>query len=102
MVDSESTTTVSLSVSSQNVLPKQSGKKDKKTRKNFRWEEELIGNLISCLLDYKINMSFQCKDFDADKPKLYTEIRNSLAKLHPEVFGPEKELCFQITFRKKK
>lgn len=72
-------------------LSTQSKKKEKKTRKNFRWEEELIEKLISCLLEYKAQMTFQCIDFDADKPKMYSEIRIALAKLHPEVFGPEKE-----------
>ena len=50
----------------------------------------MIEESISCLLEYKTEMVYQCKDFDADKPKLYIEIRIALAKLHPEVFGPVK------------
>ena len=73
------------------VQTQSGGKKDKKSRKNFRWDEELIEDLLSSIIDYKTQMSMVCKDFDADKPKLYTDIRIALAKLHPQVFGPVDE-----------
>ena len=54
----------------------------------------MIEESISCLLEHKTEMAYQCNNFDADKPKLYTEKRIALAKLHPEVFGPVKETIF--------
>ena len=60
-----------------------------KARKYFRWEPEHIDELLTCMLEFKTKMLYNCKDFDADKPLLYSEIRTSMAKLHPEgeLFG---------------
>ena len=57
----------------------------------FRWEESKIENLIKCLLEYKTCMAFKNCDWNADKVKLYENVRKSLAKIYedePEQFGP--------------
>ena len=57
----------------------------------FRWEESKIQNLIKCLLEYKTCMAFKNCDWNADKVKLYENVRKSLAKIYedePEQFGP--------------
>ena len=65
-----------------------------KQRRNFRWESELIEGLIKCLLHFKTKIIFQCKDFDVDKPLLYSEIWNSIAVSYGSIFGPVKESVF--------
>ena len=57
----------------------------------FRWEESKTENLIKCLLEYKTCMALQNCDWNADKVKLYENVRKSLAKIYedePEQFGP--------------
>ena len=57
----------------------------------FRWEESKIENLIKCLLEYKTCMAFKNCDWNADKVKLYENVKKSLAKIYadePEQFGP--------------
>ena len=57
----------------------------------FRWEESKIENVIKCLLEYKTCMAFKNCDWNADKVKLYENVRKSLAKIYedePEQFGP--------------
>ena len=41
-------------------------------RKNFRWEIEMVENLISSIIiKYKTRMEYKNLDFDADKPAQY-------------------------------
>ena len=57
----------------------------------FRWEESKIENLIKCLLEYKTCMTFRNCDWNADKVKLYENVRKSLAKIYEDEsdqFGP--------------
>ena len=48
--------------------------------------------LINCLNDYKTEMAYKGLDFDADKPRLYKDIRFQMAKWYSEIdeemFGP--------------
>ena len=65
---------------------------DKQRRKNFKWEPEMIENLIQCLTKYKSNMLYKNLDFDADKVALYREVRVAMAELYDDknykYFGP--------------
>ena len=62
-----------------------------KKAKAFRFKDEHIDNLISCLLNYKVKCEFDNIDFDADKPTQYTEIRDDMANIYrdeEDLFGP--------------
>ena len=72
-------------------------KKTIKKRKNFRWTDEMVEQLIDFLNIYKSEMKFKGLDFDADKCSQYKHLRISMAKLysctdseHPNFlcFGP--------------
>ena len=43
--------------------------------KQFRWTDKMVSQLIECLAAYKSRMEYQNKDFNADKPVQYKEIR---------------------------
>lgn len=65
----------------------------KQTKKRaFRWNSEMIHNLITCLTAYKSRMEYQAIDFDADRPAQYKELRKEMAKLYEvediSLFGP--------------
>jgi len=61
--------------------------------KKFLWTSDLIENLIKCLSDYKTRMEFMNKDFNADKPRQYEEIRREMARIYSSIdikmFEPE-------------
>ena len=58
--------------------------------KKFRWTEEMISGLISCLSDYKTKMEYQALDLDTDRNSQYKSIRSEMAKKFEEdLFGPE-------------
>ena len=61
--------------------------------KKFLWTSDLIDNLIKSLSDFKTRMEFMNKDFNADKPRQYEEIRKEMARIYSSVdikiFGPE-------------
>ena len=62
-----------------------------KKAKAFRFKDEHIDNLISCLLNYKVKCEFDNIDFDADKPTQYTKIRDDMAGIYrdeEDLFGP--------------
>ena len=64
---------------------------EKKQRKSFRFSDEMIDNLITCLLEYKVKCEYANIDFDADKPVQYRAIREEMAKLYADdedLFGP--------------
>ena len=64
----------------------------KEAKKCFRWDLNLVQNLVECLLEYKSKMEYRSLDFDADKPMQYKEIRLMMAMLFEEedvsLFGP--------------
>ena len=41
-------------------------------------------NLIKCITHYKTVMEFDNRDFNADKVKLYEEVRKLMAKIYEE------------------
>ena len=61
---------------------------ENKKNKTISMEEKMVSQLIECLAAYKSRMEYQSKDFDADRPVKYTEIRREMAKLYDDVFGP--------------
>ena len=73
----------------------QEEEKKTKKRKNFRWSDEMIEQLIDFLNAYKIEMEFKGLDFDADKCTQYKQLRISMAKLY-SCTDPEHPnfLCF--------
>lgn len=64
----------------------------KKTKKGFRFSNEMIENLVTHLLEYKVKCEYNNIDFDADKPAQYTKIREEMAKYYiddEDLFGPD-------------
>ena len=56
--------------------------------KRFRWvvndNDEKVVNLIKCITHYKTVAEFDSRDFNADKVKLYEEVRKLMAKIYEE------------------
>ena len=54
-------------------------------KQRFVWDEdEKVDNLICCLANYKSQMEFSNKDFNADKVKMYEEVRKSTVRIYVE------------------
>eukprot|EP00794_Sanderia_malayensis_P004462 gene4462-5055_t len=51
-------------------------------RKSFRWSDEMLENLLKCIMDFKTQMNYRGLDFDGDKPRLYSEIRTRMAAIY--------------------
>ena len=66
--------------------------KIKKTKTWFRWSALQIEQRIDCISAYKSKMTFMGLDFEADKPRMYSELRVMMAELYPDInvefFGP--------------
>ena len=62
------------------------------SRNNFRWEEKHVEDLINCIISYKTKITYRGLDFDGDKPRMYKELRESMAEVYQDVdvkiFGP--------------
>ena len=55
----------------------------------WRWNDEMVETLISCLHDNKVKKDFEGKDMEADLVELYEDIRVMMASLYPTGdFGP--------------
>ena len=81
--------------------PSSSKKEDKSKKKQFRWNADMVGTLITCLHNYKSQMEYKNVDFDGDRPMQYTWLREEMAKHFQEeeirgkeMFGP---LCVSIS-----
>ena len=61
-------------------------------KQRFVWDrDEKLDNLVRCLTNYKSQMEFSNKDFNADKVKMYEEVRKYMARIYvenPSFFGP--------------
>ena len=53
---------------------------NKKQKKASRYSDEMISNLITCLLEYKVAREYKNIDFDADKPCQYNKMREEWQK----------------------
>ena len=63
--------------------------KDSNTK--FKWSDDLFEDLLKALSNFKTVMEFQNKDFNADKPHQYEEVRKENVKINErfvEYFGP--------------
>ena len=64
----------------------------KAKKKYFRWNTDMVENLINQLSSYKSAMEYRSLDFDADKPAQYKYLRIEMAKIYAEqdeeLFGP--------------
>lgn len=72
------------------ILTKHQQKRSKK--KAFRFSDEMIDNLITYLLEYKVKCEYNNIDSDADKPAQYKNIREEMSKYYvddEDMFGPE-------------
>ena len=59
----------------------------------FKWNNEMVENLIDAISNYKSQMSYRGIDFDGDKPLMYKHLRDDMAKLYCNsdetwMFGP--------------
>ena len=71
------------------VLEKKTQEKGKS--KQFRWESDMIENLVTFLQQYKTQMEYKNIDFDGDRPAQYSWLREEMSKLYHEntsLFGP--------------
>ena len=50
----------------------------------FKWNSEMVEDLIDALQNYKTVCKYQGLDFNADKVKQYEEIRKNLARKYKE------------------
>ena len=57
----------------------------KKSGKNFRWEKKHVEDLINCIISYKTKMTYRGLGFDGDNPRMYKELRESMAKIYQDV-----------------
>ena len=46
----------------------------------FKWNNEMVENLIDAISNYKSQMSYRGIDFDGDKPLMYKHLRDDMAK----------------------
>ena len=53
-----------------------------KSGKNFRREEKHVEDLINCIISYKTKMTYRDLRFDGDNPRMYKELRESMAKIY--------------------
>ena len=72
-----------------------SSKKSKKTegnkqRKQFRWTDDMVEKLITCLHKFKSTMEYQNVDFDGDRTVQYSWLREEMARM----FAAEDETLF--------
>ena len=58
-------------------------------------KDDKIEILISCMLEYKTEMDFNTKDFNADKAKFYEGVRQRLAAIYKEDYS-----VFAVSSRK--
>ena len=57
----------------------------------FKWNDGRFINLIKCLQEFRSSMEFRNCDSNADKVKLYENVRKGLAEIYedePEASGP--------------
>ena len=71
------------------LVPNKTAADVTKTRqKKWSWSPQMVESLINGLKEYKSICEFNSIDFNADKVKLYEEVRKIVASSHPNNFGP--------------
>ena len=58
----------------------------------FKWSQEIVGNLIESLNEFKLGMEYNNFYFNADKQRQYEKVRRSLYRYfdHPDFFGRDR------------
>ena len=68
--------------------PRVSESSNSEENKRFRLvvndNDDKVVNLIKCITHFKTVMQFDKRDFNADKVKMYEEIRKLMAKIYEE------------------
>ena len=57
----------------------------------FKWTDELVEDLLKCLGQYQTTTEFKGKNFNAEKPRQYEEVRGLMVKMNESyttLFGP--------------
>ena len=54
----------------------ESNTKEKSKKKPFRWNTDMVTNLITCLESFKTKIECKNVDFDGDRPAQYTALGN--------------------------
>ena len=47
----------------------------------FKWSDKLVNDLLNALSNFKSTMEFKSKDFNADKPRQYEEVRKEIVRI---------------------
>ena len=55
----------------------------KKASKMFRWEADMIEELVKKIQSFKTKILFECKNFEADKAHWYSKNRKAMAIFIP-------------------
>ena len=56
-----------------------------------KWSDKLVNDLLNALSNFKSTMEFKSKDFNADKPRQYEEVRKEIVRIdsdNEKYFGP--------------
>ena len=57
----------------------------------FKWSDKLVNELLNALSNFKSTMEFKSKDFNADTPRQYEEVRKEIVRIdsdNEKYFGP--------------
>ena len=57
----------------------------------FKWSDKLVNDLLNTLSNFKSTVEFKSKDFNADKPRQYEEVRKEIVRIdsdNEKCFGP--------------
>ena len=63
----------------------------KQAETKFKWSDKLVNDLLNALSNFKSTMEFKSKDFNADKPRQYEEVRKEIVRIdsdNEKYFGP--------------
>ena len=64
----------------KNLKGKASEEKSVSTAAKFKWNNEMVRELLDSLKEFKATMEFNNFDFNVDKPSQYEEVRRILSK----------------------
>ena len=57
--------------------------------RRWNWKDNINEKLTEMILSYKNSIKYEGVDFESDLVKLYSDIKNTMAELHPFAnFGP--------------
>ena len=59
----------------------------------FKWSDKLVNDLLNALSNFKSTMESKSKDFNADKPRQYEEVRKEIVRI-----DSDNEKYFGLTY----